>query len=140
MGEIDLVNRDPNNMNNYIQVEFDDVLAEPEGAHSADCIWKNSHKCFSCGMKFVYKLLTYCCGMCIALSWGCTFGEIAFANIWFFTPFMRLLTIVLHPLKKIFSIMLSTFLAPCIETYGLIFSRIHVTNSTGEPPKPLGTI
>ena len=36
MGEIDLTNRDPNSMNNYIQVEFDDVLAEPEGAHSAD--------------------------------------------------------------------------------------------------------
>ncbi len=34
--DLDLVNRDPNNMNNYIQVSFDDVLAEPEGAHSAD--------------------------------------------------------------------------------------------------------
>ena len=29
-------NRDPNSMNSYIQVSFDDVLAEPEGAHSAD--------------------------------------------------------------------------------------------------------
>jgi hypothetical protein len=34
--ELDLVNRDPRNMNKYIEVEFDDVLAEPEGAHSAD--------------------------------------------------------------------------------------------------------
>ena len=34
--DLDLVNRDPNNMNNYIQVSFDDVLAEPDGAHSAD--------------------------------------------------------------------------------------------------------
>ena len=29
-------NRDPNNLNNYIQVCFEEVLAEPEGAHSAD--------------------------------------------------------------------------------------------------------
>ncbi len=36
MIDIDLINRDPNNMNNYIQVEFDDILAEPEGAHSPD--------------------------------------------------------------------------------------------------------
>ncbi len=36
MAEVDLVNRDPHRMNNYIQVEFDDVLAEPAGAHSAD--------------------------------------------------------------------------------------------------------
>jgi hypothetical protein len=34
--EIDLVNRDPNMMNAHVQVSFDDVLAEPEGAHSAD--------------------------------------------------------------------------------------------------------
>jgi hypothetical protein len=30
------------------------------------------------------------------------------------------------------------WLGPIIETWGLIFSRIHVTQSTGEPPKPLG--
>jgi hypothetical protein len=34
--EIDLVNRDPNLMNAHVQVSFNDVLAEPEGAHSAD--------------------------------------------------------------------------------------------------------
>jgi hypothetical protein len=27
-----------------------------------------------------------------------------------------------------------------METYGLIFSRIHVTNSQGPPPRPLGMI
>ncbi len=36
MAEIDLINRDPNSINEFIQVKFDDVLAEPEGAHSAD--------------------------------------------------------------------------------------------------------
>ena len=36
MADIDLINRDPNKMNEFIQVQFDDVLAEPEGAHSAD--------------------------------------------------------------------------------------------------------
>ena len=34
--DIDLVNRDPHDMNNYVQVSFDDVLGEPDGAHSAD--------------------------------------------------------------------------------------------------------
>ena len=28
-------------------------------------------------------------------------------------------------------------MGPCAETAGLIFSRIHVTNSQGPPPKPL---
>ena len=34
--DLDLINRDPNFMNNHVQVMFDDVLAEPEGAHSPD--------------------------------------------------------------------------------------------------------
>ena len=34
--EVDLVNRDPNSMNNFLQVDFEDVLAEPHGAHSSD--------------------------------------------------------------------------------------------------------
>merc|ERR1711963_1306919 len=30
--EIDLVNRDPNNINDHLKVQFEDVFAEPEGA------------------------------------------------------------------------------------------------------------
>ena len=119
MAEIDLVNRDPNSMNNYIQVQFDDVLAEPEGAHSADCVWQNSYKCFNCGMACWYKILTYCCGICIALGWGCAFAEVAFSAIWIWTPFMRLLTITLFPIKKIMSIFLSS------KLYSNSFFKFH---------------
>ena len=34
--DIDLINRDPNGINSFIQVSFDDVLAEPEDIHSPD--------------------------------------------------------------------------------------------------------
>jgi hypothetical protein len=34
--QMDMINRDPNNINMHIQVSFDDVLAEPENAHSAE--------------------------------------------------------------------------------------------------------
>ena len=33
---------------------------------------------------------------------------------------------------------LVAFVGPCVETAGLLFARIHVVNSTGTPPKPLG--
>lgn len=33
---LDLINRDPNGLNESIQVMFDDVLAEPEDIHSPD--------------------------------------------------------------------------------------------------------
>ena len=34
--QLDLLNRDPHNMNNFLQVEFDDTLGEPKGTHSSD--------------------------------------------------------------------------------------------------------
>ena len=34
--EVDLVNRDPHSMNNYLQVDFEDVFAEPSSIHSKD--------------------------------------------------------------------------------------------------------
>jgi hypothetical protein len=62
---LDLINRDPHAMNNYIQVEFDDILGEADGAHSAECVWKNSFKCFNCSKNLCYQLMTYLCGICI---------------------------------------------------------------------------
>ena len=35
---------------------------------------------------------------------------------------------------------MKAFVAPCMETAALMLSRIHVTNSQGPPPKPLGMI
>ena len=105
--EIDLVNRDPNSMNNFIQVEFEDVLAEPSGAHSSDCVWRNSFKCFNCGKNCSYKLLSCLTGICIALAWGCAFGELTFSVIWCWVPGLRYINIFLHPYKKYQSILLS---------------------------------
>ena len=53
--ELDLIERDPNQLNGAIQIEFNDVLGEPPGAHSAPCVWKNSYACFNCGRNFGYQ-------------------------------------------------------------------------------------
>jgi hypothetical protein len=34
--EVDLINRDPDNMNGYVHIQFDDVFAEPHSWHSKD--------------------------------------------------------------------------------------------------------
>ena len=60
---LDINNRDPIGMNSYIQVTFADVLAEPEGAHSGECLWRNSYKCFTGALSCCYKVLTYICGL-----------------------------------------------------------------------------
>ena len=105
---LDLANRDPHQLNHYIHVEFEDTLGEPQGTHSKDCVWKNSYKCFTCGKNLAYSITTLLCGIITALSWGCTFGCLSFHIIWCVTPFLRCLNIVLHPIKKILSIILTS--------------------------------
>merc|ERR1712226_1233337 len=62
MADIDLNNRDPNNINDHLRVTFEDVLAEPEGIHSPACVWSNSYKCFNCCKSLCYTIMTLCCG------------------------------------------------------------------------------
>jgi hypothetical protein len=76
----------------------------------------------------------------MALYWGCFFGYLSAEIIWCITPLLRAMHIIAHPWRKIIALTLSIFLAPVMETFGLFFSRIHVTNSQGPPPAPIGAM
>ncbi|KAK0044783.1 caveolin-1, partial [Biomphalaria pfeifferi] len=51
-------------------VMFDEVLAEPDGAHSINCVWNCAYKCFNCCKGCCYKFLTLLCGIPLAICWG----------------------------------------------------------------------
>lgn len=126
MGVPDLTQRDPNSINGHIQVQFDDVLAEPDGAHSIDCVWTNSYKCFECGKNLCYKLLTTLCGICIALFWGCDFAMLAFNHVWCATPCMRDFAIGIGCMTKFVRAWLDCCCAPVCESCGALFSRMRL--------------
>ncbi|XP_064606657.1 caveolin-3-like [Liolophura sinensis] len=129
--EVDLINRDPNNLNDHVKVMFEDVLGEPEGAHSADCVWRNSYKCFNCGKSCCYKFLTYLCGILTALCWGCNFACITFEHIWCITPFLRVWAIYLGCMQKFLGQCYNCCVSPFCEACGMFFSNIRVVNSSG---------
>merc|ERR1711970_491747 len=122
MAEIDLVNRDPNNINDHLKVTFEDVLAEPEGNHAMDCVWSNSYKCFNCCKKLCYTLMTLCCGICIAAGWGCEFAYIAFVHIWYITPCFKCLELNCGCLQKLWGMIVHCYYDPIFEACGLCFS------------------
>ncbi|KAH3892465.1 caveolin-1-like [Dreissena polymorpha] len=119
---VDLVNRDPNQINTHLQCQFEDVLAEPDGTHSIDCVWKLSYLCFNCWKGLCYNLLTLLCGICIASEYGISFAYISFLHIWFYTPCFKVLDINCGCLKKMYSMCVSCCLDPLCQSCGLIFS------------------
>ncbi|KAL3852810.1 hypothetical protein ACJMK2_016425 [Sinanodonta woodiana] len=92
----DLMNRDPNNINIHLEYNFEDVLAEPDGTHSIDCVWKLSFTC-------------------------CEFAYISFVPIWCFTPFFRMLDLNCGCMKRMYGMCIKCCLEPCCEAAGLIF-------------------
>ncbi len=42
----------------YFQYNFHEIIGEPPGAHSADCVWVNAYKCFNCSANCCYLFLT----------------------------------------------------------------------------------
>lgn len=75
MAGFDMDNRDPNNLNEALQVMWDDIIGEPEGIKSTQCAWNCSYKCFRGTKNCCYILLTTlfapCLAFCSALNFAC---------------------------------------------------------------------
>ncbi|XP_041348776.1 caveolin-3-like [Gigantopelta aegis] len=125
---VDLANRDPNDINAHVGVNFEDVFGEPESFHSIDCVWTNSYKCFTCTKNCCYKILSLLCGIFIAFCWGCEFAMIAFQHIWHIGPCYKVCMINLGCAQKFFGSVMQCCLAPVCEAMGMFFSNIKVEN------------
>ena len=108
------------------QVSFEDVLAEPDGAHTIDCVWKCSYNCFNCAKGCCYNVLSILCGVPLALCWGCEFAMITFQHVWQITPCLRVFMINCGCAQKFCGTCLQCCLGPICETAGLLFSNIVV--------------
>ena len=123
-----------------MQTCFDDVIAEPDGAHSADCVWKNAFRCFGSGKGLCYKILTFVCSIPLAFCWGCQFACVTFTHIWFVTPCFRIFDINFDCFRKFWATCIHCMYDPCCEAYALIFSKIYVTHVAGSGAEEKGTV
>ncbi len=113
---------------------FHDVIGEPPGAHSADCVWKNSFKCYTGGKNCCYTVLTFICALPAALCWGCQFACITFNQIWCVTPFVRCFNMLFVCLARIYSTVVHCYCDPINESMALIFTQIfHHQLPNSEP-------
>ena len=112
------------------QLTFEDVLGEPDDAHSLDCVWENSFTCFTCCKSCCYKFLTLCCGLPLAVCWALEFAVLTFSHVWCYTPWMRLYVIECQLMQRVFSACMQCYVRPCCEAMGFLFSNIRVVKTT----------
>ncbi|XP_036286864.1 caveolin-3 [Pipistrellus kuhlii] len=125
--EIDLVNRDPKNINeDIVKVDFEDVIAEPVGTYSFDGVWKVSYTTFTVSKYWCYRLLSTLLGVPLALLWGFLFACISFCHIWAVVPCIKSYLIEIQCISHIYSLCIRTFCNPLFAALGQMCSSIKV--------------
>ncbi|XP_063288733.1 caveolin-3-like [Pelobates fuscus] len=125
--EIDLVQRDPKHINQeVVQVEFEDVIAEPEGTHSFDGVWKVSNSTFTVTKYWCYRVLSAVLGLPLALLWGFLFACLSFCHIWAVMPCIKSYLIEVQCVGQFYAVCVRTFCDPIFEAAGKALSGIRV--------------
>ncbi|XP_035693613.1 caveolin-3-like [Branchiostoma floridae] len=119
--------RDPKGINDHVKVTFDEIIAEPESAYSYDQVWDVSKRTYKGTKSWCYRILSFCCAVPLAFFWGLYFGCLACVQIWCVVPCVKGYVINLHCYGKIWALFLSTFVDPCFESIGRMFSGIKFT-------------
>ncbi|OWR53442.1 caveolin-3 like protein [Danaus plexippus plexippus] len=121
-----LEDRDPNKLNQHIQIVWDDIIGEPDGARSPECAWRLSHICFRHTRNVCYTLLAVVAAPPCAFILGCGFACLAFEQIWCTTPCLRCVKIYFATLRTLVQSCMAATVAPVMEAIGHIFRHIRV--------------
>lgn len=125
--EIDLSERDPNDMNAQVKIKFEDIIGEPDPeVYSFDKVWVLSFKAFSATKLWCYRISSLLCALPLSVCWGCYFACVAFCRIWVCVPCLKSIDIELLCFRRVYTICLQTFCAPWFEAAGKFWSNINL--------------
>ncbi|XP_043821030.1 caveolin-2 [Dromiciops gliroides] len=118
--------RDPRGLNTQLKLGFEDVIAEPESAHSFDKVWICSHALFEVSKYLIYKVLTVLLAVPLAFVAGIFFATLSCLHIWFVMPFVKTCLMVLPSVQTVWKSITDVLIAPVCKSMGLIFSSVSL--------------
>merc|ERR1711934_30035 len=118
---LDLGTRDRQGINVEINLDFDDVIAEPKAAHGFDPIWRLSFILFSQTKLWTYRVLAALLAAPLSILWGLLFSILSVVYVWIIRPVMRIVETVLAIFRRFWVVLLNATLAPLCDAVGGIF-------------------
>jgi len=115
---LDLGVRDSQGINSEINLDFDDVLAEPDTSHGFDSIWRLSFILFSQTKLWTYRLLSLLLSLPLSLLWGLTFALLTSIYVWILRPLLRVIETLLGIFRRFWIVLLGATLGPLCEAIG----------------------
>ncbi|KAL2091222.1 hypothetical protein ACEWY4_013485 [Coilia grayii] len=130
--EINLVDRDPKSLNgDTVRVDFDDVIAEPDGTHSLDGVWRASYTAFTISKYWCYRLLSAVLGVPLALLWGTLFATLSFCHVWLVRPCTSSCVMQSQCLGRVYGHGVRTICDPLCASLGRVFQSVQVVLQKG---------
>merc|ERR1711981_878161 len=99
---LDLTARDKRGINTEIDLDFDDVLAEPSAAHGFDPIWRLSFVLFSQTKLWIYRILSAIVAIPLTILWAVIFSLLSVLYVWVIRPIIRIVELLLAVFKRVF--------------------------------------
>ncbi|XP_017292306.1 caveolin-2 [Kryptolebias marmoratus] len=118
--------RDPSDINAYLKVGFEDVIAEPISTHSFDRVWIGSHATFELVKFFFYRLLTALLVVPVAFLLGLVFGVLSCVHIWLVMPTIQSFMMLLPSLQIVWKSLTNTFVKLLFHSMGKFLSSVRV--------------
>merc|ERR1711994_1050496 len=118
---LDLGARDSQGINVEIDLDFDDVIAEPKAAHGFDPIWRLSFILFSQTKLWTYRILAALLAAPLSILWGLLFSLLSVLCVWIIRPVMRIVETLLAIFRRFWVVLLNATLAPVCDAVGGIF-------------------
>ncbi|XP_015126089.1 caveolin-3 isoform X1 [Diachasma alloeum] len=125
---VDLEDRDPNGLNEHLQVMWEDVIGEPDGIRSPECAWRLSGHCFRLSRGCCYIFLSILIAPIVALFLGFTFACLSFQHIWCIAPCLRVWKISCAATRAFFTGFTHALVRPCTESIGYLFHNVRIHN------------
>ncbi|GBM71961.1 hypothetical protein AVEN_33249-1 [Araneus ventricosus] len=102
------------------KVSFEEVLAEPRVNQSFDQVWRFGYVLFE-GTKFwAYRVLAAVCAVPCGLLWGLIFSLLALASVWFITPVMKVVDVLLQVVIRVWGGAVRAILDPVFQSASIL--------------------
>ncbi|KAF7283584.1 caveolin-3-like [Rhynchophorus ferrugineus] len=125
-----LENRDPNKINEHVEIGWDDVFGEPYSVRSPEASWSMSKACFNYSRSCCYICLSVLCSPIMSCCCGLSFAMAQFQQIWCIGPELKLCSVGCSTVKKLVIMCCQTLVTPLAEAIGHVLSKINITSKT----------
>jgi len=117
--------RDEKAINTAINVDFDEVIAEPLAAQGFDPIWRLTYVLFSQTKLWLYRIFAAVLAVPAALVWALLFSLITVVYVWVLAPVLRLFDLFVAVARRVMVGVMHCTVDPVCTAVGGLFSRVN---------------